>query len=201
MPAYKKCTMYNVQWKQKFKEIIHSKLYILNSHMGFSLVEVLVSLGIIALLGAVAVPNLRNFSGSQEIDATAAQVVNVLRTAQSSAMSRIRCPNGDTSETYLVRLTSDNYSLIARCDLSGDQIVSTNPYSPQATDNKTAFSGSIDVCFGQTTDVIFSKGRVTYSCFGTNIAQSGDVTLTLNNASKSLSKNVKIEAGGVIKVE
>lgn len=168
---------------------------------GFSLVEVLVSLGIIALLGAVAVPNLRNFSNSQEIEATAAQVANILRTAQSSAISRIKCPNGDTSETYVVRLTSNNYSLIARCDLSGDQIVSIYPYSPQSSDNKTTFSGSIDVCPSQTTDVIFSTSQISYLCFGGTTTQTGDIRLTLRNASNSLSKVVKIETGGVIKVE
>lgn len=168
---------------------------------GFSLVEVLVSLGIIALLSAVAVPNLRNFSRNQEIEATAAQVANTLKTAQSSAISRIKCPNGDTSETYIVRLTLNNYSLVARCDLSGDQIINIYPYSPQASDTKTTFLGSIDVCPGQTTDVIFSKSQISYLCFGATVAQTGNVTLTLRNASNSLSKAVKIEAGGVIKVE
>lgn len=168
---------------------------------GFSLVEVLVALGIIALLGAVAVPNLRNFSLNQEIESTAAQVANILKTAQSSAISRIKCPNGDTTSTYVVRLTSNNYSLIARCDLSGDQIVAIYPYAPQGTGENNTFTGSIDVCPGLTTDVIFTKSQITYLCFGSITPQAGNVRLTLRNSSNSLSKTVKIETGGVIKIE
>ena len=168
---------------------------------GFSLVEVLVALGIIAILGAVAVPNLRNFSLNQEIESTAAQVANILKTAQSSAISRIKCPNGDTTETYIVRLTSNNYSLVAKCDLSGDQIINIYPYAPQGSGNNNSFTGSIDVCPGLTTDIIFTKSQITYLCFGSITPQTGNVKLTLRNSSGSLQKTVKIEPGGVIKVE
>ena len=171
-----------------------------NHQLGFSLVEVLVALGIIAVLGAVAVPNLRNFSLNQEIDTTSAQIANVLKTAQSSAISRIKCPNGDTTSTYTVRLTPNNYSLIAKCDLSGDQMIDTYFYAPQGAD-KSIFTGSVDVCQGSTTDIVFTKSKITYFCFGSSAPLTGNVNLKLKNAADTLCKKVKVEQGGVIKVE
>lgn len=176
---------------------------LLKDNSGFTLVEILVAVGIIALLGGIAIPNLRNFSNSQEIDTTAAQVVNTLKLAQSSALSRIKCPRGEVADTWSVRLTSSSYSIIAKCETSGEEIVSVYSYSPDAAGSKSLFSASLDICNGVTTDVIFTNTSISYSCFGTALTNplTQDIRLTLTNPSNTLSKVVKIERGGVIKVE
>lgn len=168
---------------------------------GFTLIEILVAVSIIAILGVVAIPNLRNFSKSQEIDASAQEVVNVLKTAQSSAQSRIKCPKGEVSDTWIVRLTTNNYSLVARCQTSGDEYVFVRSYSSSDADSATTFKGSISVCSGDTVDVIFSKSQINYLCFTQAAPQTGTISLTLTNSEETLSKIVKIESGGVIKVE
>lgn len=167
------------------------------------MVEILVAVGILALLGGVAIPNLRNFSNNQEIDTTAAQVVNTLKLAQSSALSRIKCPRGEVADTWSVRLTSSNYTIIAKCETSGEEIISTYTYSPDAAGSKSLFSASLDICSGVTTDVIFTTSNISYSCFGTGVTSplNQDIRLTLTNPSNTLSKVVKIERGGIIKVE
>lgn len=168
---------------------------------GFTLIEILLAIGILALIGAVAFPNLRNFSSNQDIEATTSSVVNILKNAQSSASSRIQCPRGEVTDTWIVRLNLNNYSLIARCQTSGDQIVTTQVYSPSANDTVTTFKGSTDVCPSVSTDIIFSKNTVTYLCSGSATAGIGTVNVTIANTAGSLSKVIKVEPGGVIKVE
>lgn len=169
---------------------------------GFSLIEILVAVGIIGLLSAIAFPNLRSFLKQGEIDSAALQVLNTLKIAQSSAHSRIKCPKDEVSDKWIVRLSSQGYSLISVCQTLGEQSVFLNkPYSPSAADTVKTFTGDVDVCPNDTTDIIFSKSRVNYICLSQGILKTGTVRLTLTNSANDLSKVVRIESGGVIKVE
>lgn len=171
------------------------------------MIEIIVAISIVALLAAIAIPNLRNFSKQQEIDLVASQIVNTLKTAQSSASSRIRCPgpDGQVSEAWKVRFTASNYLLIAQCKASADQTVTTKFYSPSQNDTTAIFQGSLDDCSGLSlglpTDIIFSGTQTGYLNPGFTIPRIGTVCLTLTNTSGTLTKVVRIEQGGVIKIE
>ncbi len=169
-----------------------------NGLKGFTLVEILVSIGIMALLTAVTIPNLREFSKNQELDNTASKVLNTLKTAQSSANSRIKCPYDDISDFWIVRLTSTHFSLLSHCQrINTDVIISTNSYSESAANPLTATS---DRCQpGETIDIIFSKSGTDYRCFSSIITSKRDVSLTISSSAGQ--KIVKIGEGGVIKVE
>lgn len=173
----------------------------MTAHRGFSLVEIIVAISIIALLGAIAIPNLRNLSKEQEIDSAALQVLNTLKTAQSSASSRIRCSNDEASDSWTVRLAPGNYSLIAGCQTSGNQTIFTRVYAPASTATAAAYSGNSNVCSGSTVDIIFSRSQIYYLCSGSVTPQTGSVNLTLSNSTETLTKVVKIDQGGVIKIE
>lgn len=196
MPAQNKYGAKSKEDKAKDKTF-YSSLLTPHSSRGFTLVEILVSIGIMALLTAVTIPNLREFSKNQELDNAASTVLNTLKTAQSSANSRITCPHGDISDFWTVRLTSTHFSLISHCQrLNTDVVISTNLYS---ADDKTAFSAINDRCTGETIDIIFSNSGTEYRCFSQTVSSTGDVKLTLSSG--SLTKTVSIEKGGVIKVE
>lgn len=160
------------------------------------------AVGIIGLLSAIAFPNLRSFLKQGEIDSAALQVLNTLKIAQSSAHSRIKCPKDEVSDTWIVRLTPQNYSLISVCQTSKEQFIFSNrPYSPSAADTVKTFTGDVNVCPNDTTDIVFSKSRVNYICLSQVTLKTGTVRLTLTNSAGNLSKVVRIESGGVIKVE
>lgn len=169
-------------------------------NQGFSLIEVMVAIGIIALIGAISIPNLRKFSSEQEIDNVSLQVLNTLKTAQSSALSRVRCPSSTTGEItnyWKVRLTTSNYSLLAGCS-TGEQTVFTKPYSVSGQGTST-YQASLNVCDGSTAEVVFERNRTTYLCSGSTTPQTGTVNLTLTGG--GLTNITKIEPGGVIKNE
>lgn len=171
---------------------------------GFSLVEILVVVSILALIGIVAIPNLRRFSKEQEIDNVALQVLNTLKTAQSQASSRIKCPNGESADNWTVRLTVNGYSLIAGCQTSGPQDIFTKPYKPSTATTDT-FGGGLSVCGvssgGDSVDVVFSQNQVNYVCTSSPTLETGLVLLTLSNSSGDFVRLIRIEPGGVIKIE
>lgn len=176
-------------------------LWIFNSKKGFSLLEILIAVGIIGLLSAVAFPNLRGFLKQQEIDGTALEVLSALKIAQSSAQSRIKCPKDEVSDTWIVRLSDQDYSLISVCETSGEQFIFSNkPYTPSSADKVTRFNGSVDVCLNATTEIIFTKSQISYKCAGQVITDKV-VKLTLSSSNSDLTKVVRIESGGILKVE
>lgn len=167
-------------------------------NVGFTMVELLVAIGIIALLSAIAIPNLRDFNKSQEVDGAAFQFANVLRTAQSSAASHIKCPNQETSLNWSVRLTGGDYRLY--CTGTTDQNVFIRGYAPTATGQVT-FLATNDRCIaGENLSFYFTNQQVSYLC-GSSVGSVWPVTVTISNSGGSISKKVVVDSGGIINVQ
>lgn len=171
---------------------------------GFTLIEVLVSIGLIAIVTAVAIPNFRNFSSTQEIDTAASQLTNVFKTAQSSARSGIKCPSGQTATSWEVDLnisgSSDTYTLKSNCE-SGPtpQTIYTSPFAQTPTSSST-FQAVTDVCgIGVDAKIFFTNSQTTYQC-GTNPAATGTIKTTLSGSGVT-PEVVVVEPGGIIRSE
>jgi len=181
------------------------KFEILNlkfKNSGFTLVELLVSIGLIAVVTAISIPNLRNLNKDQESNYAASQLVNTLKTAQSSASSRITCPGGQTSLSWQVNLnisgSSDSYNMVCNHS-SGSSTVLSSSFSSSPS-SQVALDATSTVCGGVNVNIIFSNLQTTYQCNGTGSILTGEIRATLNKTGY-VSKTIVIEQGGVIRVE
>ena len=174
---------------------------------GFSLIELMLALGLMALVTAVAIPNLRLFSSTQDVELAVLNLETTLRQAQSSAASGVQCPTGEYSQGWQVNLdlsgTPDQYEVVVNCQTSGgttvSRTVSTSNFS-KGPDANQLFSATTDRC-GDNINVIilFSGKQMTYQCAGESFVSSPELTITVS--SSQASKNLIVEPGGVIRVE
>ena len=165
---------------------------------GFSLVELMVAVSIIALVTAVAIPNFKNFSKNEDIEGTASNLVNTLKRAQSSASSRIQCPEGNPESTtsWWVNLIAGSYTLGADCT-SGARTLSSFTYS-SSPDAVSTFTATNDRCpAGEGIRIYYSGLNMSYRCDSTNGYLTGTVTITLSGG--GLTKTVIVEPGGAIR--
>lgn len=167
---------------------------------GFSLVELLLSLSLIGLVVVVALPNLKGFSKTQEMDAAAASLVDILENAQSSASSHIQCPGGQASGNWNLVLTATTYTLNCQPAATtavpspANQLVSTGSYKGDPN-SPTAFTLANDKCSPIT--FTFTNQQLSHQC---SVPPIWPVTITLSGAN-GLSKAVIVEAGGIIRAQ
>src|SRR3989344_6241652 len=88
-----------------------------HNQTGFTLVEILIVLSIIGITAAAAVPGLRRFGDDQKLDAASSNIVQVIKQAQSSAKSGIRCTTSGSTSTgkWTLELKQNSYLLKSEC--------------------------------------------------------------------------------------
>lgn len=128
---------------------------------GFTLVEILVTIAIIALVGVVAVPNLRRLNEDQSLEGASSRLIGVLSEAQTSAQSSIQCPSGKQSADWSVvfEVSAQKYYLQANClNSDGTKVLENKP--------DIGVTGSVILdstsCAGN--KVTFSKNTVLAAC-------------------------------------
>ncbi len=181
---------------------------ILWNERAFSLIEIMVSLSLVALISGIAIPNLRNFNRTQEIDNASSQIINVLKTAQSSANSRIQCPAGENSSSWFVDLktsgTGDAYSLGSVCQSGTESFAIENSQISANPTDPTSFQVNSNRCPDQTIRIYFTNLSVSYQCIG-GVATPGGATITISSGANctapSICRNIVIEQGGTIRSE
>lgn len=176
-------------------------------NLGFTLVEILIAVGIIAVITAVSIPNLRQTNKDRELKDTAAQLVNTLRTAQSSAASNIKCPSGAASTKWQVDLVlagTDRYDLVANCQTAPlTQTLYTNSFTNGQS--ATAFLAETDATYGcganTNVSIFFTNKQYSYQCSGQGVVTGAKIKIKLTDPTDTNQYiYVIIDSGGIIRV-
>ncbi|KKP97682.1 MAG: N-methylation motif domain protein [Parcubacteria group bacterium GW2011_GWD2_38_12] len=166
-------------------KIKNLKLKILYFEYGFTLLEVILVLAILAIISTISFSYLGGFKTSSELDETAGQIVGKLREAQGKAMT------GEDNKKWGVHF--DNTG----AEPFYDFFSTTNSYASGSTIVETIYLTHLaqGITFtaptsGQSIDVIFSKI--------TGVPSSAqNIVINLQNSTKTIS----IETSGRIEVQ
>lgn len=169
---------------------------------GFTLIEILITISIILLIAAVAVPNLKRFTSGQQLDEAASNLVQVLRLAQSSAYSSVRCSNEQPSSSWTVNFYSGEYNLVVSCGSEGNlttwKKIGNIPYYPKKPE-QVRVSGNSCLAAGDLSITFATSSELTGICSSGNSTTPYEIIL--KNIQTGEREKVKIEAGGIISQE
>ncbi len=150
--------------------------YPLSQQFGFTLVEILIAISILALVAVAGIPNLRKFSNDEQVKSASTDLVRTLKQAQVSAMAGTKCPNqgaSDLVDAWFVNINSLSYQLVCQ-SLQGGLV-------PNPETIKTASLDPIDSqiilnytdCKDATVDpnaqarIIFTRNQIIFDCIPT----------------------------------
>lgn len=148
-------------------------------HKGYTLVELLVGISIVAVVFAVGFVSYREFSRRQSLTGVTKQLVGDLRLAQQLALTGQKPTTGSctTLVGYVIsRTSSTSYDLIADCS-NADYVIKT-----------------IDMPI----DTTISVGNVTFKVLGQGTDRTSPLTFTITNTSTGVSQDITVGIGGDI---
>lgn len=155
----------------------------MNSHRGFTLIEILVVLSVLAILGAFGFAALVNYSRTQTLKTAARDLTTHLRVAQNKAIVQEK-PVGSTGcgsnalTGYRLQFTSDtDYSIVAVCS----QTITVSQFKLSQTIKKTSPDGTLNL------DFLVSTGKLSQA----------DTTITLTS-DFGQTENIVVKQSGVI---
>ncbi len=82
---------------------------------GFTLIEIVVSVAILALLSGLFIANYNGFSNSQTVQQTASDVIANLQSARTMASSGLKPAGCNTLVGYIVNFSNSSYTVQASC--------------------------------------------------------------------------------------
>ncbi len=199
--------------KLRGRNFLNSFFFNLYSHAGFTLIEILIAISIIAIVTFISVPNLRRFNQDQEVDNAAGELINSLRLAQANDMSGVKCvkspsyvnPNGwsvqltfsSSPPTYGYKITQDCLNSVGvnnQLIFSNKNFPSNVTFSVSKDDISTSCSTVDNVNFK------FLNGGLTVTCTGVSgaVPINSYFDITVTNTISGNSKKVRIDKGGSI---
>ena len=147
---------------------------------GFSLIEIFVVIGVIAILAAVSFTTLVNRRSRTEFDGTTRRVAALLREAQSHSMAQ---KDGTTWGVHLENSTATSpfYAIFKTSYSTSGQIGYYRlPTSIQYATSSIAEGGSIDSTFAQISGLPSASSSITLELTGGGSAVTASSTITVN---------------------
>ncbi len=175
---------------KKAKLELKSFLPLAKINSGFTLIEILISITIIAILTAVSIPNLRRFNQGEALDTATSDLTRVLRLSQSSAMTGIKCSSSQ-SKNWSVSLnpTTKTYQLTAACEGTPTEETNLTDTLPQDITVSTPSCATLS-------KIVFTSNSVAFFCDGVSLATQ-TMSITLTNRFSQI-KTISVSTGGSI---
>ena len=143
---------------------------------GFSLIELLITIGIVAVLGTIGTMNLVNYRSRNILDLQTQEIVATLRDAQSRSISQ---ENGRPWGIHFENPTSDPdyYSLFASSTYNSSDINSTTTLNSAVVFLDPSSGNSKNVTFSAVTGLPSAADSITIA-LNTNNSASSTITIS-----------------------
>lgn len=168
------------------------QLLLLNMKSGFTVIEILVVISIVAIVGTVTLANFRSFGTSKELENASFDIQSILRVAQTNATTNLKC-NNQATLNWITEFSADKKTINLKCQ------------------NSSGISGAIKtLSLGNNLQIInistcsfpvsFNFAPL-YGTFSSPCDPNSNMQIVLKNSKTGETKNLMVEKGGRIYVQ
>ncbi len=179
---------------------------------GFTMIELLIVMAIMATLTGVMIPNLRGYNTNQKLVEAASQVQSDIRLIQTNATSGVKCTSS-TAATWYLQVDPNKpaaYKIGNTCLTAAEASAETRTFSSGVTIKSIQYTTGVST----TTASLANCTRVSFSNIYSNLSFSNSnatcsisnavdqVTITLSSsATGAITNQVVISKGGSVSVK
>lgn len=173
--------------------------------LGFTLVELLVVITIMAIVGVFAFANLRSFGEDKKLQNSAVDLQSLLKVAQTNATTGLKC--GTTASAIWLVEFKDAVTLDLKCQVPPAAAVIIKSLTLKGAEIQTiqtAKSCQVQLPLRVIYNNIFGYATFEYAIGGGCIGDTSAVIVklqTMENAISNVTINVTITKGGAISIE
>lgn len=164
---------------------------------GFTLIEMLVVIAIMAVIGIFTLSNYKSFGEDQSLKNAVLDIQSQLRTAQTNATTNLKCGT-QYSATWQVEFADDDKTINLKCSASADiqktlQLdtnIKIKEFSGTSCEDETPITIEFTPLSGKIGFIYGDGNNMSSSCIS--------LTVTLKNTKTGSDKSLTIEKGGKI---
>ncbi|MDP3973849.1 MAG: prepilin-type N-terminal cleavage/methylation domain-containing protein [Candidatus Daviesbacteria bacterium] len=177
-------------------------------NFGYTLIELMVGVSILAIFSVVALLQFRTFGEDKILTSAANDVQSFIRTAQTNASTGVLC-TGNGGASWSVVINTNQINMDHLCSYGDPPVTFTPPNNLKLPPNiiinsmVSPFCQSVYPQMGGALTLIYAPitGGVTFETQEQCIKDGVNLTITLVNTKTSTSKDVIIDKGGAVDVK
>lgn len=163
------------------------------SESAFTLLELLVVIGIIGTVFVVAIPNINSFNNSQKLTDDASKLLSNLRVAQSNAASGLKCGSASqylANDWHIRFINTNSYAVEPTC--------ATLPNTPSSVISLSSGVAFDNICQSQVAGLIVGFSNVLATPILPSACLPNSAVVTLKSNGQTMT--VTVQNGGAVYV-